>query len=45
LCVMDAFEVRERLSPLAIAKLQKGKRQRARSKSGKKDEGSDITDW
>ena len=43
LAVLNAFEVSETISPLALAKLQKEKRQRARSKSGKYDnkEGSD----
>lgn len=33
LSVLSAFEVRETISPLALAKLQKEKRQRARGKS------------
>jgi transcriptional regulator with XRE-family HTH domain len=44
LSVLNAFEVRETLSPLALAKLQKEKRQRARTKS-KKDENKKETDW
>ena len=44
LSVLSAFEVRETLSPLALAKLQKDKRQRARSKS-KKGENKQETDW
>jgi len=32
--VMDAFVVEQRVSPLALVKLQKGKRQRARGKQG-----------
>jgi len=44
LSVLNAFEVRETLSPLALAKLQKEKRQRVRSKS-KKDENIGETDW
>ena len=43
--VLSVFEVKETLSPLALAKLQKEKRQRARSKSGKKDDHSESTDW
>jgi hypothetical protein len=42
--VLGVFEVRETISPLALAKLQKEKRQRARSKSGK-DENKGTTDW
>lgn len=44
LSVLHAFEVRETISPLALAKLQKEKRQRARSKSGK-DHNKEDTDW
>ena len=44
LSVLNAFEVRETISPLALAKLQKEKRQRARSKAGK-DENKEDTDW
>lgn len=44
LSVLRVFEVRETISPLALAKLQKEKRQRARSKSGK-DENKGATDW
>jgi transcriptional regulator with XRE-family HTH domain len=43
--VMNAFEVKERIRPLALAKLQIEKRQRARSKPVKQDEHSDETDW
>jgi transcriptional regulator with XRE-family HTH domain len=42
--VLGAFEVRETLSPLALAKLQKEKRQRASGKS-KKDENKKETHW
>jgi transcriptional regulator with XRE-family HTH domain len=35
---LSAFEVRETTSPLALARLQKEKRQRARSKPEKKEE-------
>jgi transcriptional regulator with XRE-family HTH domain len=41
LSVLSAFEIRETISPLALVKLQKKKRQRARSKSGKEEN----TDW
>jgi transcriptional regulator with XRE-family HTH domain len=44
LSVLRVFEVRETISPLALAKLQKEKRQRARSKSGK-EENKEDTDW
>jgi len=44
LSVLNAFEVRETISPLALAKLQKEKRQRARSKPGK-DKNIENTDW
>jgi transcriptional regulator with XRE-family HTH domain len=44
LSVLSAFEVEETISPLALAKLQKEKRQRARSKAGK-DENKENTDW
>lgn len=44
LMVLNAFEINETISPLALAKLQKDKRQRARSKSGK-DENKNETDW
>ncbi len=42
--VLNTFDVRETLSPLALAKLQKEKRQRARGKS-KKDENREETNW
>lgn len=38
--IMSAFEVRENISPLALARLQKEKRQRARGRSAKKEESS-----
>ena len=44
LTVLRVFEVRETISPLALAKLQKEKRQRTRNKSGK-DENKGTTDW
>ncbi|MEX0987377.1 MAG: helix-turn-helix transcriptional regulator, partial [Bacteroidales bacterium] len=43
--VIGAFDVKETLSPLALAKLQKEKRQRARRKSGSVDKETDTTDW
>jgi len=43
--IMNVFEVRETPSPLALAKLQKEKRQRARGRSVKKIESSEETDW
>ena len=42
--VLGAFEVRETISPLESAKLQREKRQRIRSKTTKK-ETSEETDW
>lgn len=42
--VLSAFEVKEILSPLVLAKLQKEKRQRARGSSKKKEHG-DNSDW
>jgi transcriptional regulator with XRE-family HTH domain len=42
--VFSAFEVRDTFSPLALTKLLKEKRQRARGKS-KKIENSEETDW
>lgn len=44
LAVLNAFEVKKTISPLALAKLQKQKRQRARSKTGK-DKNIKNTDW
>jgi transcriptional regulator with XRE-family HTH domain len=44
LSVLNAFEVKETISPLALAKLQKEKRQRARSTPGK-SENKEETDW
>lgn len=44
LSVLNAFEVRETISPLALAKIQKEKRHRARSKS-KTDENKEETNW
>jgi len=43
--IMNVFEVREKLSPLALAKLQKEKRKRAGGRSLKKEESSEETDW
>lgn len=42
--VLSSFEVKQTLSPLALAKLQKAKRQRAR-RTPKKSQGQDNTDW
>ncbi len=42
--VLNEFEVRETLSPLALAKLQKVKRQRASSKAVK-NESRKETEW
>lgn len=47
--IMNAFEVNEAVSPLALAKMQKEKRQRASRKSGKNEDikpgKSQETDW
>ncbi len=43
--LLSAFEVSDTLSPLALAKLQKNKRQRARGKSKKHDNHNEETDW
>jgi len=43
--IMSAFEVRENISPLALARLQKEKRQRARGRSAKKEESSEGSEW
>ena len=45
LSVLSAFEVRETISPLALAKLQKEKRQRARGKSKNEDDNSADSSW
>lgn len=42
--ILSLFEVKETLSPLALAKLQKEKRQRARG-SSKKSEHGEESDW
>ncbi len=42
--VLAAFEVKETMSPLALAKLQKEKRQRA-GRALKKKENREETDW
>jgi transcriptional regulator with XRE-family HTH domain len=44
LAVLHVFEVRETISPLALAKQQKEKRQRARKKPEKKEPEKD-TNW
>ncbi|HBS87453.1 MAG: XRE family transcriptional regulator [Bacteroidetes bacterium GWF2_38_335] len=41
---LSVFEVKDTLSPLALAKLQKEKRQRARG-SSKKNEHREKSDW
>lgn len=43
--IMSVFEVRETLSPLALAKVQKEKRQRAGGRPVTKFESSEETDW
>jgi len=43
--VLSAMEVNETISPLKLAKLQREKRQRARSTSGKQGENVDESDW
>ena len=43
--IMEVFEVRETISPLALVKKQKEKRQRARRKSGIEEEKTEETDW
>lgn len=40
--VMDALNIKESISPLVLAKLQKEKRKRAR---GKKENKTDVSDW
>lgn len=42
---LSTFDVKKSPSPLALAKLQKAKRQRARSKPEKKEERTVETDW
>lgn len=42
--VLGVFEIRETISPLALAKFQKAKRRRARN-SSKKNEIESETDW
>ncbi|MEA3446860.1 MAG: helix-turn-helix transcriptional regulator [Bacteroidota bacterium] len=44
LSVLRVFEINETLSPLALAKLQKEKRQRARGEI-KPDKNNETTDW
>lgn len=43
--IIDAFVVQEKISPLALAKLQKKKRQRASGKTISKNKQSEETDW
>lgn len=40
--IMDTFIIREKVSPLAMAKMAKEKRKRS---SGKREEAQDETDW
>lgn len=42
--VLSVFEIKETISPLALAKIQKEKRQRARGAS-KKNEHDNKSDW
>jgi transcriptional regulator with XRE-family HTH domain len=44
LSVLNAFEVKQTISPLALAKQQRQKRQRARSKTGK-EENKEGVNW
>ncbi|MFZ7114521.1 MAG: helix-turn-helix domain-containing protein [Bacteroidota bacterium] len=39
--IMDAFVIEEKISPLALAKIEQGKRQRARSKNSDEQKNSD----
>ena len=43
--ILSAFEVRKSISPLALAKFQREKRQRARGKSKKQGEKRQETNW
>lgn len=43
--IFSVFEVKERISPLALAKLQKAKRQRVRKASVKNDEDDTVGEW
>ncbi len=43
--VFNAFEIKRTISPLALAKLQKQKRQRIRNKSENKNENKEESDW
>ena len=43
--VMSAFEIKETLSPLALAKLQKKKRRRAKTNNERNDEKERKNDW
>jgi transcriptional regulator with XRE-family HTH domain len=43
--ILNTFDVKETISPLALAKLQKDKRQRARGKSGQTNQSKTETDW
>lgn len=43
--IMSVFEIKETVSPLALARQQKGKRQRAGGRSVIKVDSSEETDW
>lgn len=43
--IMSVFEVRETLSPLALARLQKEKRKRAGGRSASREGSSEESDW
>lgn len=43
--VLNSFEIKKTMSPLALAKLQKEKRQRVRSKPVKNNKKTNETDW
>lgn len=43
--IMTAFEISETLSPLALARLQRDKRQRATGNPGKKNAASENREW
>ncbi|MBK7427982.1 MAG: helix-turn-helix transcriptional regulator [Saprospiraceae bacterium] len=43
--VLSAFEVRETISPLTLAKLQRKKRKRARGSSNDKDVSAEKSEW
>lgn len=43
--VFNPFEVKETISPLVLARLQKEKKQRARNKPGRTKNHTNETDW